>query len=39
MKENKTYLFKNANIHVDKNGHSYAVDKDGNIIGTKGVSY
>ena len=39
MKENRNYLFKNANIYVDKNGHSYAVDKDGNIIGTKGVSY
>ena len=39
MKENRNYLFKNANIYVDKDGHSYAVDKDGNIIGTKGVSY
>lgn len=32
------YLFKNANIHVDKNGNSYAI-KDNKIIGTKGVSY
>ena len=32
------YLFKNANIHVDKGGNSYAV-RDNKIIGTKGVSY
>lgn len=32
------YLFKNANIHVDNDGNSYAV-RDNKIIGTKGVSY
>ena len=32
------YLFKNTNIHVDKNGNSYAV-RDNKIIDTKDVSY
>lgn len=38
IKDGNIYLHKNANIHVDSDGNSYAV-RDGKIIGNNGVSY